>query len=278
MEALLFDGRTSSKFSLNSISVIEALKKLASPQGELAPHELHSVEMGLIPGTLKSLGLGLMTWDSPDNCNGLPYSKLQIRSSLMRLCRVDQFWNGCNGEGILGSLHALLQRRSNHMAYDKYGASRSDFDGELRHPNLGWTWLTSGRSGYSSSSGPGDLRHDAPSDQATECLFGWRHGPRVFQGKLCWFDWRPGGPSDVPMAVSADDGNLVVLPSVLDRCLEWLRREDLFEELSSDERQDARSAIGHQIHEVCFPDHLSLNAVHTHSFPGRLLAVAPGLD
>lgn len=263
MEARLFDGRTSSRFRLNSISVIEALKKLASPQGELAPHELHSVEMGLIPGTLKSLGLGLMTWDSLDNCSGLPYSKLQLRSSLMRLCRVDHLWNGCNGEGILGSLYALLQHRSNHMAYDKFGASRSGIDGALRHPSLGWTWLTSGHSGYSSSSGPGDLQHDAPPGQATGCGFGWRHGPRVFQGKLCWFDWRPGGPSDVPMAVSADDGNLVVLPRVLDRCLEWLRNADVFDELSSNEKLNARAAIGHQIHEVCFPIYLSQDCVYS---------------
>lgn len=96
----------------------------------------------------------------------------------------------------------------------------------------------------------GDLRHNSTANLAKECPFVRIHGPRVFQDQVCWFDWRPGGASDTPMAVRADDGNMVLLPYVLDLCLEWLIKKDRFDTMSSDEKHDAKAAFAHLLHEV----------------------------
>jgi len=53
------------------------------------------------------------------------------------------------------------------------------------------------------------------------------------------------------MAIWPDDGHLVLLPNVLIFCLEWLERENRFDELTSDEKLNMRAVIGHQLHEVC---------------------------
>jgi len=250
METLLFDGNPSSKFGLSSMSVMEALKKLASPQGELTPYELHSVGFKLDAGSLKSVGLGLMTWDSPDNCHGLPYSKLRIRPSLLQLCQTDHCWSTRNIQGVLGSLHALLQHRSNLLAFDKHGYTTSVSAGMSRRPRLGWTWVASPSHRHPNSLGPGDLRHVPPFAQGFQWQSAGKHGRRLFEGQCCWFDWRPGGTSDTAMAIWPDDGHLVLLPNVLIFCLEWLERENRFDELTSDEKLNMRAVIGHQLHEV----------------------------
>lgn len=51
MESLMFDGKSSPLTSANSISVLDALNMRTRSQGELAPHERLSVELGLEPGT-----------------------------------------------------------------------------------------------------------------------------------------------------------------------------------------------------------------------------------
>ena len=255
MEACVFDGKFSSKFGFMSMSVMEAVKKLASPQGELTPHELHSVEANLNAGTLKSISLGLMTWDSPSDCNGLPFSKLQIRPSLLQLCRVDPCWRSRNGQDVLDSLYALLQHSTNFLAYDKHGGSPKVFAEELRKSKvkLGWTWLASAINGDFVRFGPGESRHSASVECGPRCQHEQRHGKRMFVGEHCWFDWRPGGASDTPMAVSSDDGNMVLLPYVLHTCLDWLANEDHFDGLTVDEKKDTRAAIEHQLHEVGLP-------------------------
>jgi len=91
----LFDGRVASHMSTKAMSVFEALNRLTRPQGEMSPYGLHSVEKGLVPGTMKSLSLGLLTWDSLDNCNGLPYSKARMRPSALKLCKISQGWDSC---------------------------------------------------------------------------------------------------------------------------------------------------------------------------------------
>jgi len=109
VDSLLFDGRIAPKMSTKSLSVIEALSKLTRPQGELSPFERHAVERGLFPGTLKSLSLGLLTWDSLDNCNGLPYLKLRIRPSVLQLCQTSQAWNNYEEDAVLKSLDDLVR-------------------------------------------------------------------------------------------------------------------------------------------------------------------------
>lgn len=121
MDASHFDGRSSSRISLKSLGVIDALNMRKRPTGELTAYERHSVESGLSPGTLKALSLGLLTWDSLDNCYGLPYAKFHVRDSILQLCRTCQCWNDRDGQGVLNSLNDLLMTKSSFLAYDKNG-------------------------------------------------------------------------------------------------------------------------------------------------------------
>ena len=201
------------------------------PTGELTPHESHSVELGLLQGSLKAIGLGLLTWDSPENCTGLPYAKLKVREAILALCQTCQPWASFQGQVVLKSLDKLLQSRSNLMAYDKNGDFIKLFGAELLQPQLGWTWLAS----------------NVVNDDE------WRSGPndlRLHQGESCWWQWRVDGTVDFPMAVTPRDGNLVILPAALQMCVDWLERAKLFDEYTSAQKIDARFVLGHQLREV----------------------------
>lgn len=52
------------------------------------------------------------------------------------------------------------------------------------------------------------------------------------------------------MAVMPRDGNLVCLPIALELALNWLNQQDSFEGLTTDQKIDARFAVGHQLREV----------------------------
>lgn len=206
------------------------------PTGELTPYESHSVEIGLLQGSLKAIGLGLLTWDSPENCTGLPYAKLKIRNAILALCQTCQPWASFQGEVVLKSLDKLLHFRSSLMAYDKNGDFIKLFGAELLQPQLGWTWLA------------GLVNDDE-----------WRSGPkdlRLHQGELCWWQWRVDGTVDFPMAVMPRDGHLVILPTALQMCVDWLERAKLFDDYTSAQKIDARFVLGHQLREVsivCWP-------------------------
>ena len=205
------------------------------PTGELTPYESHSVELGLVQGSLKAIGLGLLTWDSPGNCIGLPYAKLKVRDAVLALCQTCQPWASIQGQGVLRSLDKLLQSRSNLMAYDKNGDFIKPFGAELLQPQLEWTWLA--------GMGTSGLVHDGE----------WRSGPndlRLHQGKFCWWQWRVDGTVDFPMAVMPRDGHLVILPAALQTCVDWLERAELFDEYTSAQKIDVRFALGHQLREV----------------------------
>lgn len=208
------------------MSVFESLNRITRPQGEMSPYELHAVEKGLVPGTMKSLSLGLLTWDSLENCNGLPYSKARMRPSALKLCKTSQAWDSCEEETVVKSLDDLLRSKSNVLAYDKSGAFIKQSVQQAYYPKLGWSWLV---------------------NEEPEALMLTR---RIRQGERCWFAWKPGGPVDYPMAVVPGDGNLILLPSILRLCLDWLRNEDLFEKFTTNERLDTRFAFGHQLSEV----------------------------
>ena len=224
------------------------------PTGELTPYERHSVEVGLLQGSLKAIGLGLLTWDSPENCTGLPYTKLKIRNAILALCQTCQPWAKFQMELVLKSLDKLLQSISNLMAYDKNGDFMKPFGAELLQPQLGWTWLAGmGTSGL-----------------VDDCE--WRSGPddlRLHQGKPCWWQWRIDGTVDFPMAVMPRDGNFVVLPAALQMCVDWLARPKLFDKYTSAQKIDARFALGHQLCEVSITcwvsDSLSKTQTQTHS-------------
>ena len=231
-----FDGKSASHVSsTKSLGVLDALNLRKHPTGELTPYESHSVESGLVQGTLKAMSLGLLTWDSPESCIGLPYAKLKLREAILALCQTCQSWASCQGQIILRSLDQLLQSRSNLMAYDRNGDFRKPFGGELLQPQLGWTWLAgTGTSGL--------VRDDD-----------WRGGPndlRLHQGTFCWWQWKVDGTVDFPMAVMPRDGHLVILPAALEMCVNWLERAELFDEYTSTQKIDARFAVGHQLREV----------------------------
>ena len=231
-----FNGKSTSHVSsTNSLGVIDALNLRKHPTGELTPYESHSVESGLVQGTLKAMSLGFLTWDSPESCIGLPYTKLKVREAVLALRHSCQSWASCQGQMILRSLDHLLQSRSNLMAYDRNGDFRKPFGAELLQPQLGWTWLAgTGTSGL--------VRDDD-----------WRSGPRdmrLHQGKFCWWQWRVDGTVDFPMAVGPRDGHLVILREALDMCVNWLERAELFDEYTSAQKIDARFAVGHQLREV----------------------------
>ena len=52
------------------------------------------------------------------------------------------------------------------------------------------------------------------------------------------------------MSILPDDGNLALLPYVLELCIAWLKREDHLNELASEEKVSSRAAIEHQLREV----------------------------
>lgn len=125
--------------------------------------------------------------------------------------------------------------KSSFLAYDKNGEFSKALGGALHYPQLGWTWLTDRRaSGFPDGSGPSIGPH------------AWR----IHQSIPCWFQWRPGGTVDFPMAVMPRDGNLVCLPIALELALNWLNQQDSFEGLTTDQKIDARFAVGHQLREV----------------------------
>ena len=181
------------------------------------------------------MSLGLLTWDSPENCKGLPYTKLKLREAILSLCQTCQTWATCEEQILLKSLDELLQSRSKFMAYDKNGDFRKSFGAELLEPRLGWTWLF--------GKGTSGLVLDED----------WKVGPndlRLHEGKFCWWQWRVDGTVDFPMAVKPRDGHLVILPVALEMCIDWVKRPELFDEYTSAQKIDARFAVGHQLREV----------------------------
>ena len=225
-----FDGKSATYVSVKSLGVIDALNLRKGPTGELTPYESHSVELGLLQGSLKAIGLGLLTWDSPENCTGLPYAKLKVRDAILALCQTCQSWASFQGQEVLKSLDKLLQSSSNLMAYDKNGDFIKLVGAELLQPQLGWTWLA-------------DLVDDDEGRSG-------RNDVRPHQGELCWWQWRVDGIVDGPMAVTPGDGNLVILPAALQMCVDWLERAKLFDEYTSVQKIDARFVLGHQLREV----------------------------
>ena len=231
------------------MGVIDALELRKHPTGELTPYEGHSVKAVLVQGTLKAMSLGLLAWDSPESCLGLPYAKLKVREAVLALCQTCQFWVSCQGKIILKSLNHLLQSRSNLMVYGRNGDFRKLFGAEPLQPQLGWTWLA--------GMGTADLVRDDDRKGDPEDL-------RLHQGKICWWQWRDDYADDSPihwwqgrangtdsqMAVMPRDGHLVILPEALEICVNWLESAENFDEYQSAQKFDARFTVGHQIREV----------------------------
>ena len=236
MESLMFDGKSSPLMSTTSISVLDALYMRTRSQGELAPYQRLSVELGLEPGTKKSMGLGLLTLDSPDDCKALPYTKLRIRSAALQLCQTSQVWKHPGGPGFLRLLYDLFQSTSNILVYDKNKALGTDLTQSSLQPKLGWTWLADQRAAASSGStiSASRLRSRGP-----------------LQGKKCWFEWTPDGPGDEALPILPGSGNLILLSSAFDICAEWLANEKLVDKLASEQKAEARANLGHQLDEVC---------------------------
>lgn len=235
MESLMFDGKSSPLTSANSISVLDALNMRTRSQGELAPHERLSVELGLEPGTNKSMGLGLLTLDSPDDCKAMPYTKLRIRSAALQLCQTSQVWKHPGGPGVLRVLYDLFQSTSNMLVHDKYEALGAELAQSSLQPKLGWTWLAN--------------EHDAGDSGHTRSASQMRsRGP--LQGKNCWFEWTPDGPGNEALPILPGSVNLILLSSAFDICVLWLANETFIDDLTSGQKAEARANLGHQLYEV----------------------------
>lgn len=231
----MFDGKSSPLISAHSISVLDALSFRTRSQGELAPHQRLSVEIGLEPGTKKSMGLGLLTLDSPDGCRALPFTKLRIRSAALQLCQTSQAWKSPSGSGVLRSLYDLFQSMSNILVHDKHETLGTELAHASLQPKLGWTWLAEQKVAIDSG------------DNTT--LSQWRsRGP--LQGRNCWFEWTPDGPGDEALPILPGSGNLILLSSAFDECVLWLANERLVDEYTSGQKAEARANLGHQLHEV----------------------------
>ena len=235
MESLMFDGKNSPLMSTNSVGVLDALRMQTRSQGELSPHQRLSVEFGLEPGTNKSTGLGLLTFDSPDDCKALPYTKLRIRAAALRVCQTSQAWKLPGGVVVLRSLHDLFQSMSKMLLYDKNDALGTELAQASLRPKLGWTWL---------------INQNAVIDSENTRSVSRMRSRGPLQGKECWFEWTPEGPGHEALPILPRSGNLVMLPSAFDTCVLWLTNETLVDELKSEQRAEARAILGHQLYEV----------------------------
>ena len=215
--------------STKSISVLDALDMRTRLQGELTPSERYSIESDLDQGAKKSMALGLLTWDSPDNCQALPYTRLGIRVATLQPCQTSQVWKDPGRQGVLRSIYDLFQSMSNVLVYDKYGTLGTQLAEAFFQPRLGWTWL---------------------ADQGITGSATQRRSRGPLQGQNCWFEWTPNGPGDEALPILAGSGNLILMSSAFDICLLWLANETLVDELTSDQKVEARANLGHQLHEV----------------------------
>lgn len=235
MESLMFDGKSSPLMSARSTSVLDALNIRTNSTGELAPHQRRSLESGLEPGTNKSMGLGLLTLDSPDDCKALPYTKLRIRSAALQLCQTSQGWNHPGGPTALRLVYDLFQSTTNLLVYDKHEILSTELAQGSLQPKLGWTWLAD-------RSVAGDSGNTIPESRT--------RSREPLQGRNCWFEWTPDGPGDEALPMLLDSGNLILLPSAFDICFYWLWNDTFIEELTSEQKVEARANLGHQLHEV----------------------------
>lgn len=235
LKTLDFDGKSSPLH--DSINVLDALDIRTRSQGELAPHQRLSVESGLEPGTNKSMGLGLLTLDSPDDCKALPYAKLRIRSATLQLCESSQGWNYTRGSTALRAIYDLFKSNSNLLVYDKDENLTTELAQAPLQPKLGSTWLA-----YQSVAG--DSGHTIPASGT--------RSKRPLQSRNCWFEWTPNGPGDEAVPMLQGGGNLILLPAAFDICVLWLENEKIIDDLTSQKRTEARANLGHQLHEVRF--------------------------
>ena len=231
----MFNGKSSPQMPTNSVSVLDALSMRARPQGELAPRQRFSIEFGLEPGTKKSMGLGLLTLDSPDDCKALPFAKLKIRTAALQLCQTSQVWMHPGARGFVRLLYDLLHSTSNKLVYDRHGALSTDLAQTPLQPRLGWTWLADqgiaeepGNPGYASR----------------------RRSRGPLSGKKCWFEWTPDGPGDEALPIMPGNGNLILLSSAFDICEFWLANEAIIDGLTSGQKEETRAHLGHQLYEV----------------------------
>lgn len=87
------------------------------------------------------MGLGLLTFDTLDNCRALPCRRLKIRSAALQLCQTSQVWKYPIRPRFMRSLYDLFQSMSNKIVFNKDEAISTELASEPLPPALGWTWL-----------------------------------------------------------------------------------------------------------------------------------------
>ena len=244
VEALAFDGKAGSKSSTQSISVVEALRVRLTH--EMSPQDLETIDSWLYPGAYLSLILGLLAWDSLSNCRGLPFATLSMRAGSSELLRVFPIWRSLNKPMILHSIFRLMSAQPGNLAYDTsvpYGRGVTD---EQRSTMLGWSWL-----------------HD---HQVKPYYPDTRIPPiRLSEGKCPWYVWDSKGMvTKGTFQLTSIDSNLLILPVAMDLCIAWIENGSAFTSIPPEEKDEARSALQDQLHEV------------THGFAKTILRLLTG--
>ena len=232
VEALAFDGKAGSKSSAQSISVVEALDVRLTH--ESSPQDLGKVDGWLYPGGYLSLILGLLTWDSLSNCRGLPFATLSMRAGSSELLRVYPIWRSLNKPMILHSIFRLTSAQLGNLAYDTsvpYGRGVTD---EQRSTMLGWSWLHDHQ-----------VKPYYPDTRIPSI--------RLSEGKCPWYVWDSKGiVTKGTFQLTSCDGNLLILPIAMDLCIAWVENESAFTSIPPEEKDEARSALQDQLHEVSY--------------------------
>ena len=247
-----FDGRTTEKISARSMNVVEAL--IFRRKRETNTNESALLKTVLQPGISGSFMLGLLTWDSLDNCKGLPFSREGIEFAAEDLCLQTPVWRTYDVQGIIRSLHSLMVATSRALAIALHSPSSEYFN--VANNLLGWSWLC--------EIIPDNIKF-AKNVEAT-----LRHGDTY------WKKWEPDAPFFEPITVNLGDGHLKVLSDALFTILKWRLDRDYFAKLSSSEKLAARSLIGNQLFEVSSTSSPMVASSPNDQDPGGLLATATG--
>ena len=246
-EVSRFDGRPAPRMSTKSMSVVEALTdRRGSDPGYV---DRRVIETLLLPGSIASVLLGLLSWDSIGSCRGLPSSRLSFRNAIDRLCEVKFEWHFLEKRKILFSIYNLVVHEDGVLAYDDASTLEKYNMHQGSALRLGWSWLWSEVSSLTES--------------------------RLYLGKPWWGEWRPGGLAARYVALFAGDRNLLVLSATLDICLTWLQHGSrFFHEHSSRLKNNMRCILEHQLHEASRRSVCLVSSALTMEV-GGLLAITP---
>ena len=238
METLAFDGQLDSRTPLSSVKIFDALEKRM--QREFGGRDIDLERQSVFPGEVSNLVLGLLTWDSLNNCHGLPYSTLGIRPGLFELLHNHPPWRSLDKPTILCNFFRVVHAHSGILAYDTFEPYSRGVTDEKRLTMLGWSWLDD----------PVTSEHHAEPLARPPIQ-------RLSEGKIPWFVLEhPGAVRVGTSQLASDDRYLLILPTALDTCLTWIEDAKAFSSIPPNEKYEARATLQEQLHEVTVPNHI----------------------